>query len=144
MFNDHPVVGVGYGNFEIHYPRYAQSLALDGRSEERQAHSLYLEVAAETGVVGLLAFGLLLAAALASVQQARTAFAEEGRTRDSHMATAFGIALLGYLVASVFLHLTYPRYFWLILGIALSLRPLAETYGTREEQVPLAHGRSVA
>jgi putative inorganic carbon (HCO3(-)) transporter len=144
MFGDHYVVGVGYGNFEIHYPRYAQSLALDGRREERQSHSLYLEVAAETGMVGLLAFGVLLAAALASVQQARTAFDRNDLTQDAQMATAFGIALLGYLVASIFLHLTYPRYFWLILGIALSLRPLAQACSPGDDRAGYSRERSLA
>jgi O-antigen ligase len=144
MFGDHPMAGVGYGNFEIHYPRYAQELALDGRREERQSHSLYLEVAAETGLLGLLAFGMLLSAALASVQQARTVFARQGLTQDAQLATAFGIALFGYLVASIFLHLTYPRYLWLLLGIALSLRPLAQSYGSEEAQAPHSRERCLA
>lgn len=144
MFGDHPWVGVGYGNFEIHYPRYAQSLALDGRREERQSHSLYLEVAAETGIVGLLAFGLLLAVALTSVKRARAELDRGGHEGEAHMATAFGIALLGYLAASVFLHLTYPRYFWLIIGIALSLRSLGEAYAARAECVLVAQGGAPA
>jgi len=37
------------------------------------------------------------------------------------MATYFGIATIGYLVSSIFIHGAYPRYFWLIVGIALSL-----------------------
>jgi len=125
MFGDHPLVGVGYGNFEIHYPRYAQQLGLDGRREERQAHSLYLEVAAETGVVGLLAFGALLIGAGAGAFRARQSLAESGDVEGERLATGFGIALLGYLAGSVFLHLTYPRYFWLLLGVGLGMFALA-------------------
>ena len=79
MFVDHPVVGVGYGNFEDHYHRYARDLALDGRREERQAHSLYLEVAAETGALGVLAFAVLLAHPIAGVRRTHAALRREGQ-----------------------------------------------------------------
>jgi putative inorganic carbon (HCO3(-)) transporter len=125
IFGDHPIVGVGYGNFEIHYPRYAQMLALDGRREERQAHSLYLEVAAETGIVGVLAFGALVGSAVLGAFGARRRLAENGDTRAEQVAQGFGFALLGYLAGSIFLHLTYPRYFWLLIGIGLALAALA-------------------
>lgn len=125
MFRDHPVVGVGYGNFEIHYPRYAQMLGLDARREERQAHSLYLEVAAETGIVGMLAFGALVIGTLAGATRARRGLAEIGDAAGARLATGFGIALLGYLAGSIFLHLTYPRYFWLLIGTGLALHALA-------------------
>jgi len=121
MFGDHPVVGVGYGNFEIHYPRYAQQLGLDARREERAAHSLYLEVAAETGVVGLLAFAGLLVGSLVGAFRARRHLAEIGDVEGEQLATGLAISLLGYLAGSVFLHLTYPRYFWLLLGTGLAM-----------------------
>jgi len=125
IFGDHPIAGVGYGNFEIHYPRYAQMLALDGRREERQAHSLYLEVAAETGIVGMLAFGALVGGAAIGAFRARRRLTEEGDPSSAQLAQGFGFALLGYLAGSIFLHLTYPRYFWLLIGIGLALNAFA-------------------
>ena len=125
IFGDHPIAGVGYGNFEIHYPRYAQMLALDGRREERQAHSLYLEVAAETGMVGMLAFGALVGGAAVGAFRARRRLSEEGDPSSAQLAQGFGFALLGYLAGSIFLHLTYPRYFWLLIGIGLALNAFA-------------------
>lgn len=126
MFGDHPLVGVGYGNFEIHYPRYAQLLGLDARREERQAHSLYLEVAAETGIFGMLSFGALVAGTLAGAVRARRSLFEAGDDAGERLVTGFGIALLGYLAGSIFLHLTYPRYFWLLIGTGLALHTLAD------------------
>jgi len=127
MFADHPVFGVGYGNYETHYHRYAREIAIDGRREERQTHSLYLEVAAETGLVGLAVFGALLAFALSGVLRARRALLEAGREREAQATTALAIALFGYLTGSVFLHLSYPRYFWLLVGIAFAVRGLAQS-----------------
>jgi O-antigen ligase len=128
MFADHPFLGIGYGNYETHYHRYARDIALDGRREERQAHSLYLEVAAETGVVGLAAFGALIAYAMSSVLRTRAVLFESGRDAQAQTATAFAIALFGYLAGSVFLHLSYPRYFWLLVGVAIAARGTVEAH----------------
>jgi O-antigen ligase len=121
MFADHPVIGVGYGNFEEHYHRYARNLGLDGRSEERQAHSLYLEVAAETGLVGVAAFAGVLAYPIVGMRRTHSALRRGGRARDAQRVAAFGFALFAYLVGSLFLHLSYPRYLWLLLGIAIAV-----------------------
>lgn len=55
---DHPLFGVGIGNYPIANFRYAASRA-DWRiaSGFRDSHNTYLTLAAETGVVGLLLFG---------------------------------------------------------------------------------------
>ena len=131
MFVDHPVIGVGYGNFEEYYHRYARGLALDGRREERQAHSLYLEVAAETGVMGLLGFAALLAYPIAGLLRTHAWLQRQGRLRDAQRVAAFGISLFGYLMGSLFLHLSYPRYFWLLLGIALGVAALRDESSER-------------
>jgi len=125
MFGDHPLLGVGSGNYEVHYTKYAQAIALDGRREERQAHSLYLEVAAENGLVGLGVFCGLLGFAGVGVRRARDAFRASGDTDLAHLSTGIGIAFAGYLLGSVFLHLSYPRFFWVLVGIALAVRALA-------------------
>ena len=65
------------------------------------------------------------------VFQARTAWIRAGRTREAEAATAFAIALLGYLTGSIFLHLSYPRYFWLLLGIAYGLRGIAPVHAAQ-------------
>jgi putative inorganic carbon (HCO3(-)) transporter len=56
MARDHPWSGVGIGNYEVAYPLYGLinwPLALG------HAHMIYLNVLAETGLVGLLAYGAL-------------------------------------------------------------------------------------
>jgi O-antigen ligase len=57
MFADHPLVGVGYGNYIVLYPEYARESGIDLRSTERNAHNLFLATAAETGIAGLIALG---------------------------------------------------------------------------------------
>jgi putative inorganic carbon (HCO3(-)) transporter len=125
MVGDHPLIGVGSGNYEILYPGYARIVALDPRHEERAAHSLYLEVAAENGVIGLAVFGGLLGFAMVGIEHTRKAFAARGETELRQLATAFAISFAGFLIGSVFLHLSYPRFLWLLVGIALAIRGLS-------------------
>jgi O-antigen ligase len=63
-FADHPLNGEGSGGFRAAWLREREF-----RESVRDAHSLYLETAAELGLVGLLALGLLVAGcALAAVR----------------------------------------------------------------------------
>ena len=56
MWADHPLVGVGPDNFEVHYQEYSEAIGTDPRPEQRGAHNLYLESLAETGLLGATAF----------------------------------------------------------------------------------------
>ena len=125
MVGDHPLVGVGSGNYEVHYPSYARIVALDGRREERAAHSLYLEVAAENGLLGLAVFVGLLGFAIVGIERTRKTFTTRGETELWRLATALEIAFAGFLIGSLFLHLSYPRFLWLLVGIALAVRGLS-------------------
>ena len=126
MFADYPILGVGLGNYPIFYQKYSQRLGLELRSGVRQAHSLYLEVAAETGILGLLSFGLLLWVTGKSIFRARLMLMRNGLFSQSNMVTAFAIGFAGYLLAATFIHSAYPRNFWLLAGIALSIPHIAE------------------
>ena len=127
IFSDHPLFGVGLNNYKTFYQEYAQPLGWDNRREERSAHSLYLETAAETGLVGLTVLGVLLGTALKGSFRAQNSFARHGRYDEASLCWALAIGLVGYLIASLFLHGAYPRYFWLLLGILLALPYVAAT-----------------
>ncbi len=58
MFLDHPLLGVGIGNYAAAYPHY--QLAEVWGPPLGHAHNYYVNAAAEAGVPGLLAFLLLL------------------------------------------------------------------------------------
>lgn len=127
MFLDHPLIGVGLGNYPVRYQDYSQQLMLDSRSTERSPHSLYLEIAAETGIVGLLALGIILWVPIRCILDARRSLRDPKLAEIRGMADAIAIGLLGYLVGSFFLHATHMRYFWLLAGIALALPRVAST-----------------
>ncbi len=57
IFAEHPLVGVGLDNFADFYA--AKKLPED--QEARRAHNDYIELAAETGLIGILTYGAFLA-----------------------------------------------------------------------------------
>ncbi|HLJ87253.1 MAG TPA: O-antigen ligase family protein [Candidatus Angelobacter sp.] len=58
MFLDHPVLGVGYGNYRSLYHDYIPGSAPD----QLDAHNLYLQLLSETGLIGFLVFAALIIA----------------------------------------------------------------------------------
>ncbi len=62
MWTDHPWLGVGIGNYEPVYPRYALPL---WPLPLGHAHNYYLNIGAEAGILGFVAYLLLWGAALA-------------------------------------------------------------------------------
>ena len=62
MIQDRPLTGVGLNAFRPAYPLYAQLTPHSHRDKPTHAHNIYLELTAETGLIGLS--GLLLAVGL--------------------------------------------------------------------------------
>jgi putative inorganic carbon (HCO3(-)) transporter len=116
VWADHALVGVGPGEFPAYYRDYADEIGISVRAQDREAHNLYLGIAAETGALGLTAF---LGAVIATLWQLARARRNALPTRPdlAAMATGFLLALVGYLASGLFLHLSYARYYWLVLAL---------------------------
>ena len=135
MFLDHPMLGVGIRNYPEHYLDYSSRLGLDPRRENREPHSFYLEIAAESGLAGILVFTAIFWSLYRSIKTARETFEKIGAQEESALTVAFGAAMLTYLSAATFIHGAYPRYFWLLLGIGLALPQVAHTLQQRTNEV---------
>lgn len=61
MYQAHPLLGVGIGNYPDAYPGYAVTIFVNSLG---QAHNYYINIAAETGTIGLLAYLLFIASLL--------------------------------------------------------------------------------
>lgn len=119
MFRDHPVTGVGVGNYPLRYQEYSRELGLDPRREERSPHSLVLEVAAETGLIGLTVFvGTMLIAFVSLTSAARTVTATS--PAQAGLMVALRIGFIGFLVSSLFLHNAYPHFLWILVGLSIA------------------------
>jgi O-antigen ligase len=121
MWADHPLLGVGPDNFEVHYQRYSAAIGIDPRAQGRGAHNLYLESLAETGVLGAMAFLGVLWLALTGAWRARSRL--EGR--DALLGEGLLMALSAFLICAVTLHSAYARYQWIFLGLGLAAGCLA-------------------
>jgi O-antigen ligase len=100
IVRDHPVFGLGFGRYKTAaQPYYDRHPEADRRSH---AHSNFLQMAAEAGLVGLLAFTLLLATALRFGWQAMMQSMAVAPDGDA-WATAAGawLALVGLIVAGI-------------------------------------------
>lgn len=119
MFRDYPLLGVGRGNYPKYYQTYSRRLGIDDRASERDAHSLYLEVISEIGIVGITLFILIIVVVFRELNRA-TRMAKSMEREDLILWIA-GVryGLLAYLLASIFLHGVTIRYMWLMMGIAL-------------------------
>lgn len=116
VFADHPLVGVGPGQFSEYYRQYSDEIGLSVRAQDREAHNLYLGLAAEAGALGLFAFLVAVGVTLVSLARARRD-ALATRPDLAALATGFQLAIVAYLASGVFLHLSYARYYWLMLAL---------------------------
>jgi hypothetical protein len=135
MFIDHPVLGVGPRMYREHYGEYARVLGIKVKGVPRQSHNLYLGLAAETGLLGLLAFALIMFITLRDLLRARAmALNGEPDTELATIATSVFVALVAYLSIGMFLHLAYIQFFWGMTALAA-----ATTYIIRSEKGSDAH-----
>ena len=102
MFRAHTLLGVGAGNYSAAYARY--QVSPDWFEALGHAHNYYINAAAETGVMGLLAFLFLVGISLFAGWRAVRAQAQVQHTAaGAALSTArlgWGLAL-GYLAALV-------------------------------------------
>jgi len=131
VFRDHPVLGVGPGQFAPFYVLpYSENPDIKFRDLHgaRRAHTLYLELAAENGFVGLLVFMTIVVLLIRKLWQARRRWLDD-RPELADLATACTLSLVTYLWTAIFLHLSYQRYYWFLLAFSSAALHIAGTSG---------------
>lgn len=109
MFNAYPLLGVGAGNYNQAYPDY---FVAPWSVSQGHAHNYYINTLAESGIVGLLGYVLLLGA------MAREAL----RARRRLAGTVWGATAVGVcgIMAAVAGHNLFENLHVLNMGIQLS------------------------
>ncbi len=111
MFHDHPWQGVGLGNYGPQYDaRYFTSPFM---ISQVHAHNYYIHIAAETGLIGLAAYLLLIGGVLA------TGIGAARRAAHDPFARALALGGVGVVVA-VAVHNLFEDLHVLSLGVHLS------------------------
>ena len=130
VFVDHPVIGVGTGMFKYYYQEYADLIGLRVHSGTREAHNLFLDIAAENGALGIACFLAIVGLTLRNLARVRNRW-EQQRPDLANMATGFMLALISYLTTGLFLSMAYQRYFWLVLALATATVQVADDVGEK-------------
>ncbi|MDP9308754.1 MAG: O-antigen ligase family protein [Actinomycetota bacterium] len=130
MAGDHPVLGVGSGNFTVVSPRYAER-AFDIVNIDyvvdtpKVTHNTYLNVLDELGIPGLVIFAAIVAGAFATAFAAIRALVRSGDVGMEMVARALVLGSVGMLVASFSFSGMYQKQLWLFIGAALALSSVA-------------------
>jgi putative inorganic carbon (HCO3(-)) transporter len=109
----HPIIGLGMGNFHIYSIR------------EKVAHNGYVETAAELGMIGLLAYLIIILAplrALAKIERQRIKPGARADLDAKYLSIGLQTALIAYMINSFFLSIQYLWYLYYAAGFAVALR----------------------
>jgi O-antigen ligase len=137
MASDHPVLGVGAGNFTLVSPRYAArppdivhvNFFVD---TPKVTHNTYLNILDELGIPGLILLGTVGGCTFAATTTALRAFRRAHDLEMEVLARAIVLGLIGMLVASFFFSGEYEKQLWLLLGAAVALTSVARNRSIRE------------
>lgn len=117
MTAERPLLGQGPGGFGVEAPRFVPAGAVN--VTESVAHQMYLDVAAELGLLGLGAFLLVIVHGLLGAFRARRGPVPGERAA----ADVVLVALTGALVGACFLSEQYYLPVWLLVAIGIALEP---------------------
>lgn len=126
MIKQYPLLGVGWNNSASRYQEFSKEIGLAPSASNRSLHSLYLEVAAETGILGFSSFFMLVWLAIRSIIVAWKTFVSTNSNEFVNITAGLAAGLCGYLTASFFVHSAYPRPFYLLIGIVFTLPLIAK------------------
>jgi O-antigen ligase len=123
MFRDHPLLGIGPGNFPPNWSARYVSPGLDPAPWE--PHNIYIQALSELGVAGTIPVLLLFLGCFRLNAQTRRNLVKQGpekrRSFDHFLALGLDMALVGYLVSGAFLTVLYYPHLWVILGMSVGL-----------------------
>ncbi|GFZ30515.1 ligase [Clostridium zeae] len=131
MIKDHPIGGVGNGNFITNYPKYVKMYPQfkEEGVDVFPSHNSYLKVGSELGVIGELSFIVIL---LLILREAFYFIKNKGESLNSFFIEGFVVGLIPFLVMNCFDNILFvPKvatYFWIIVAILFSYRKKKSTF----------------
>jgi O-antigen ligase len=115
MIVDHPIVGVGTGNFNANSLRYAQRVPGHSRTTTCIIHNGFLQIWSETGTLGFVLFlSVFLSGGAALIKVIR--FTNEPQTRE--VAVSILAAWTCWLVVLVLYPTVMDEIGWVMVGLS--------------------------
>jgi probable O-glycosylation ligase (exosortase A-associated) len=146
---NHPVLGVGYENWMRYYAAYYRQSEVSNKYNIHTVqvpHNIFIQCAAELGYTGLVVFVALIFATFWINKRTRDLARAGPDPPDAflfHMAMALDEAMIGYLVAGLFVTVLYYPFFWVNLAMSVALSGVAASR-LRRPAASRRHYRPVA
>jgi len=132
MFADNPFVGVGAGAFAVAYgTKYKPPDAI--AANWREAHSVYVQVMGEMGLVGIISFfGMVIAILLQIIRLKRTRLtrAEDDRFFHAMRGAVYG-SLATWAVSAAFLSVAYYPHVFILVMVSACMERLARYHAVK-------------
>ena len=121
MIEEHPLFGVGVGNFERVVVEYEQDANI-----KIMAHNTYIELAAELGIPGLLIFLTMVGFTFRSLNRIRSLAAKQENQLVGLAAAGIAAGIVGFCVACFFVSAWFLKLFWLMIFLSACLPNILE------------------
>lgn len=129
MIKEHPVTGVGYFNFAPYFERtYPEDLFF---GNAQLPHNIFIQVATDTGLIGLFIFIFLLCQGLKLGKNLKSKFPDNGWGAIGRCAN---ISLIGFVVAGQFVTVAYYPFLWIHLALMVSLDNALKNSNLKEKK----------
>ena len=119
MFLDHPIFGVGIGNFLTQSLHYTNTLL------PRLAHNTFLEIMAEMGIFGLVIFVAIIFYTLKDMSQLQKFYQAQQDEQFLEFIRSIRISFLVFLVGSLFLTAGPITTFWMLVALTVIMKKLS-------------------
>lgn len=128
MIKHHPVIGVGVNTFSLNYGKYKTKSAEEyARTPDTiYAHNIYLQMAGETGLLGLGVFILFLFLIFKNAVKRYFKLKDEYlRAVSLSLIASMSAFLINGMTETSLYNARVAMVFWFLIGISLSLNKLA-------------------
>lgn len=147
MFESHPLTGVGVGNFSVSSVHYVSEPGTITRADlivdtPLPTHNVYLQLLAELGIPGLVAFLAIVLVAATSALRAAVRFRDTSQTGLELIARCYVGALAAFMASNFFQSDQFAKQLWLLIALGPAL--LAVAMRDSNESVALRYGQRKA
>jgi len=127
IYLDHPVAGVGQGNFAWISPEYTNNYFRSWTGEGFVAHNIFIQFLAESGLQALIVFLALVVVTFRGLNRARRKLQALGGQEDlQDLGSAVTIGLIGFLVCGFFLSSAHLDILYWFLAMGPVIGSLAD------------------
>lgn len=136
MVKDHPVLGVGAGNFNPLFEYYKPVELSQWGSSGMSIHNMFLQIFSETGLTGGFLFVLIIISCffgLNGLNRRNRRLPIEKRLNLA-IPSALGVSLLGFCGAGYFLPGAYYSYIYIIFALIMASEHVYSTLLTEAEK----------